>query len=309
MILVVGANSTWQKVAALGVLCPGEVNRLTEITALASGKGVNVLRTLHAIGEEALLLGYAGGLNGSLFRRFLKREKLCFRLQHIAAETRVCTTLIESDGKATEIIDPSPRITRDESEAFAGLFAAALPAAAMLVIAGSAPEGEAEDSSRRFTREAKQRGLPVLLDAVGSRGRAALKAGPDILKINLEELRGLTGRRLDTPALRLDVYRELSERYGLRWVVISDGPRGLEGYDGREALRAAPPAVRALNPIGSGDAVSAGIARAYLAGAGLAEALTEATALGTANCLSLIPGHFDLQQVRRLSRRISATPL
>jgi tagatose 6-phosphate kinase len=304
VILIVGANSAWQKIATLGVLRPGEVNRITGLTAVASGKGANVLRTLKNLAEKGLLIGYAGGLNGGRFRRGLKREKMPARLQTIAAETRVCTTLIEKDGRVTEVIEPSPPVTAAESEGFAGLYSAALPAADLVVIAGSSPENRGEDSHGPFIRAAKQRGLPVLLDAAGAQGRAALESAPDILKINLEEFQTLSAAPVDTPESRLAGCREMMKRYGLRWIVISDGARGLEGYDGRSAWRAEPPAVRALNPIGSGDAVSAGIARAFLSGAGLREALPDAAALGTASCLSLIPGDIQPGGVEELRRRI-----
>jgi 1-phosphofructokinase family hexose kinase len=309
MILVVGPNSAWQKIALLDRICVGEVNRITEITGVASGKGANVLRALKALGEQGLLIGYAGGLNGRRFRRCLEAEALPARLERIAAETRVCTTLIDPDGAATELIEPSPPVTRGEREGFAALVSAALPAASLLVIAGSSPAGEAEDCYARTIREARQRKLPVLLDAAGKLGRAGLEAGPEILKVNLEELEGLSRRSLGTPAARLAAYRELHRRHGLRWIVVSRGPGGLEGYDGSSAWQAAPPAVRVLNPIGSGDATAAGIARSWLSGAGLREALLQAAALGTAACLSLLPGQIDLERFRLLRGDIRVSAL
>jgi 1-phosphofructokinase family hexose kinase len=297
MILVVGPNSAWQKIALLDRICVGEVNRITEITGVASGKGANVLRALKALGEQGLLIGYAGGLNGRRFRRCLEAEALPARLERIAAETRVCTTLIDPDGAATELIEPSPPVTRGEREGFAALVSAALPAASLLVIAGSSPAGEAEDCYARTIREARQRKLPVLLDAAGELGRAGLEAGPEILKVNLEELEGLSRRSLGTPAARLAAYRELHRRHGL------------EGYDGSSVWQAAPPAVRVLNPIGSGDATAAGIARSWLSGAGLREALLQAAALGTAACLSLLPGQIDLERFRLLRGDIRVSAL
>ncbi len=92
MILVVGHNSTWQKTYCLKRIKIGEVNRIESALGLPAGKGVNVSRALRLLGLEALLLGYAGGMNGERFRRALEEEGLKAEFQAIEEETRICTT-------------------------------------------------------------------------------------------------------------------------------------------------------------------------------------------------------------------------
>ena len=79
---------------------------------------------------------------------------------------------------------------------------------------------------------------------------------------------------------------------------------GVEGFDGRDTLHAAAPKIQVRNPIGSGDAVTAGVAHALLRGQPLAEALRLGTALGTANCLNLHPGRIEPGAHREILKRV-----
>ena len=309
MVLAIGHNSTWQKTYRIGSLQRGEVNRIDSAEAFASGKGANVVRALACLGVEGLLLGYAGGANGLRFRRALEQEGLRFELQEIEGETRICTTILEQDRTTTELIEPSPAVLEQERAAFLRLCRAWICEAELLIISGTSLPGEAETCYRDNILEAKRRGVPVLLDSFRSHGRLALSAGPQILKINLRELEALCGRSLESLEERKEAYRGLRENYGLRWVAITMGARGMEGFDGSRFLQAEPPEVACLNPIGSGDAAAAGVALCFYRGQDLAEALLSATALGSANCLNLKPGLILMEQYEELRRRVSLRPL
>jgi len=60
----------------------------------------------------------------------------------------------------------------------------------------------------------------------------------------------------------------------------------------------------AQNPIGSGDAVTAGIAQTLLRGHSLKQALRLGTALGTANCLNLYPGRIEPSEYGEILDRV-----
>ncbi len=299
MILVVGHNSTWQKTYRLKRIKIGEVNRIESALGLPAGKGVNVSRALRLLGLEALLLGYAGGMNGERFRRALEEEGLKAEFQAIEEETRICTTLIE-DQTTTELIEPSPRISEEEREAFSRLFLQNLINSDLLVISGTSVNGEREDCYKSYILEAKKRNIPVLLDSFRTRARDALEAEPEILKINLDELESIYGKSLKEREERENAYRDLRRRYNLSWIVISRGEKGLEGLDRGSFFRAVPPKVSVINPIGSGDSVAAGIAAGFLAGRDFRSALLTGTAMGTANCLNITPGLVNKKDYERI---------
>ncbi len=313
MILIIGQNAAWQKVCALQRLERGEVNRIETVRAFASSKGPNVARAVAALGGEAQVLGYGGGATGELVKSSLEAEGVQGSFVTIHGETRVCTTFVEPSGVTTEVIEPSPAVTRNEREEFRRLFRRLLPAVRVLVIAGSTVTGEADDCYGEFIREGRRHSAVTLLDSACPAALAALSEGPEILKVNLRELREISGLAVDSPTDRVRVWRSLASRYGIRWFLVTMGPAGMEAFDGAVHLRAEPPAVRAVNPIGSGDAATAGAgwtvhemlsasrpAGIFGSRSCLEEVLACATAMGTANCLNPMNGKVEAADYRRV---------
>ncbi|MBN1834345.1 MAG: hexose kinase [Spirochaetales bacterium] len=300
MILVAGHNSDWKKIYRIRRMQVGEVNRLEELHYVAAGKGANTARALTCMGERVLLVGYAGGVNGSRFLDALREEGIPHDFQRIREETRTCVTILEAERHATELIEPSPTVSLAEARGCERRLLRRLPGARVLVLSGTSVEGSPADCYRRYVEAARRRGVPVVLDSYRDHGRLALEASPAVLKINRRELESLVGRALPETADRREAYRALRERYGLSWVIITSGAEAIEGYDGKRHYAVTPPRIEALNPIGSGDAATAGIAACFARGETLAEALRLGAAMGSANCLSLRTGHVDPATVRRL---------
>ncbi len=309
MVLVVGHNLDWKKIFRISRMEMGQVNRLDFSEFFPSGKGANTARALNGLGEKALLLSYSGGDNGRRFRKAFKREGLHCRFVRTEGETRTCITILEDNEQTTELIEPAAAVSAAETKRFFRRFLKSLSAAKLLVIVGTSLPASPEDCYKRYVEEAKKRRIPTILDSYRLHGRAALEAEPEVLKINLAELENLEGERLSDPARRKAAFRQTVEKYNLRWIVITRGAKGSEGYDGSRYLGAVPPPVRSRNPIGSGDAVTAGIGWSLLHGEDLEGALRRATALGTANCLNLYPGRIDQQDYEQLLEAVRVEPI
>lgn len=306
MVLIVGQNSVWQNTYNLTLLTRGAVNRMTSVFASAAGKGSNVARALRFFGEESMLLAYVGGPNGNKFAAACEEDGIRCDFTAIERETRICTTLIEDSGVITEIVEPAPPISEPERRAFHESVARHIGESRLLVISGTAMTGETESCYLEFARDAHARGVPVVLDSYRDHGRRALEASPEVLKINADELSELSGRDCTTAAARRDAARSIRDRYSVRWVVITRGKEGAEAFDDQRSLEAIAPAVDLRNAIGSGDSFTAGVVAALLEGmpaeagppggdfpwnANLERAIRLGTAMGTANCMNLKPGH------------------
>ena len=320
MILILGQNAAWQKVCMLHRLQRGDVNRVQEVRAFASSKGPNVARALRALRGDAKVLGYAGGATGELVRQSLQAEGVSAELIRIAADTRVCTTLAEESGVSTEVIEPAPAVTARERDELRERFRRLLPSARLFVIAGSAVAGETPDCYAELVREARARAVVTLMDAACPQAIDALAAGPQIVKVNLKELQDITGTEVASPAQRVRAWRALAERHGICWFFATMGAAGMEGFDGRVLLHAEPPAVKVRNPIGSGDAATAGAGWAvhqmlaeseprevFSSRACLQETLEAAAAMGTANCLNPINGRVEEADYIDIRSRIRVT--
>lgn len=317
MVLIVGQNSVWQYTYRLPSLASGTVNRVAEVFTSAAGKGSNVARALGLLGKEARLLGYVGGPNGVKFASACREDGIQSDFCEIERETRVCTTLIEDSGRITEIVEPAPHISERERRAHHASFAKHLPSAHVLVISGTAMQGESEDCYLDFVRSAHAQGLPVVLDSYRDHGRRALEAAPEVLKVNGDELAELSRMSCATFEQRGRAAEQILSQSAVRWIIITRGKGGAEAFDGQQAFVASAPEIRLKNAIGSGDAFTAGVVGVLLDhmpssneiasegsssrvsaplrsgfpwNADLAQALKVGTAMGTANCLNLKPG-------------------
>jgi 1-phosphofructokinase family hexose kinase len=314
MLLIVGENLAWQKVCLLPRLVGGEVNRITHVHAFGAGKGQTVARALAGIRGEGEVIGYAGGSNGRLAEESLRGEGIRCAMVRIAAETRVCTTLAEPDGTSTELIEPSPVVTPGERDELRRLCLERLGNARLLILSGTTVKGESDDCYSVLVREAHARGVVTLVDSVCPEARRALEERPAVLKINARELGELAGQPVGTLAERVSACRTLMKKFATRWILVSQGPQGIEAFDGRVLLHAVPPKMSVVNVIGSGDAAAAGAGWAvhemrkrlgddeiFGSPVCLREALLSAAAMGTANCLNATSGkvvHEDYLAVR-----------
>src|SRR5208283_3188436 len=132
------------------------------------------------------------------------------------------------------------------------------------------------------TRMAHAAGALAVVDAQGAALLVSLKAGPGLVKPNRLELAATVGRELKDEAAVTQAMRELNER-GAQRVVVTAGKDPALAFDGRSFWRILAPRIRAVNPIGSGDAFNAGLVWRLMRGDDLGEACRWGSAAGAAN--------------------------
>src|SRR5947209_9864812 len=105
MIVAAGLTPAWQRLLEMTSCQLGAVNRAVRVHSCASGKPVNVARVLHHLAAPARALVPVGGLTGKLMREDLARLGVGARFVEVAAETRICITVIESEEqRSTELV-------------------------------------------------------------------------------------------------------------------------------------------------------------------------------------------------------------
>lgn len=296
MILVVGLSSVWQRTLFFDRFHPGEVNRATRVLETASGKGVNVARVAGLLGMPACVLTTAGGSRGTLFTNALKADRVPALIVPISGETRLCQTLI---GKpvVTELVEEAPPLSPQEVQAVQSAFIKALGKATLVVLSGTVPKGCGDAFFASLARLARQHNIPVLADTQKAQLQQVAREQPALIKVNAAELRDSTGKRTLSGGIR-----ELA-RLGTRQVVVSRGARPVMAFDGKSSWMVSPPAIEAVNPIGSGDAMMAGLATGLARGQSLQAALRLGIACGAANALTETSGVIRPADVKRLLRR------
>jgi len=292
-----------QRLLEYGRLERGSVNRALYSTTGFGGKGANTARMAMQLGGSPVLVGFAGGANGRWLEEMLTRARVDFRHVQVAGETRICQTLVEKDNpQTTELVEEMPPITPSEWRQMLALFALLDLSDAVVPISGKLPAGAPIDAYAQITKMVAEQGGRVVLDAPGEPLLLALEHGPFMVKINEFELLQTCGGE-DVMA----ACRELLKR-GAESVLITRGSRSAFFMSGSEVLEITPPEIVAVNPVGSGDAVMAGIAVELSRGKEISEAILTGIACGTANALNRASGHLNVSDVEQLLPRVRCAP-
>jgi tagatose 6-phosphate kinase len=302
VIVVVCLNPALDVTHHVGAVDWGGVNRPSAVRARPGGKGLNVARTLHALGVDVLVLGLAGGVTGDGVEAALRELGVPAALTPVAGETRRTFTVVDdsvADHGVTAFHEAGPEAGEEEFAGFRRGYEQALEAAAAVVLSGSLPPGLEAGTYATLIETAAAAGVPAVLDTHGEALRRGAAAGPAIVKPNLAELAALAGRPLspgmDRATDRATVEAAAGELDGAEAVVITLGPDGLLAATGDGCWRARPPAATAGNATGAGDAVAAALAHGLVLGRPWDERLRHAAALGAATAAAPVAGEFRRQ--------------
>lgn len=222
----------------------------------------------------------------------------------VSGHTRTCVIVVDPEtGVSTVINETGPRLDESEAADFVENCRSHLIPGTFAIGSGSLPPGVSTLLYRQLSVEAEQKGCRLVVDSSGGALRESLKGRPWAIKVNQQEIAGVTGERDPIRAA------EVARRQGVGHVVVT---RGAEGalYVGLEgAFRVKAPNLRIVNPVGSGDVFTA-ILVAYLRrGETWQKAIRYATAGG-----SLASGNFEprvnsLREVEDLAGRLEVERL
>jgi tagatose 6-phosphate kinase len=287
----------------------GGVNRPRAVRARPGGKGLNVARTLHALGVDVLVLGLAGGITGAGVEAALRERCVPAALTPVAGETRRTFSVVD-DRTVTAFYEAGPTVGEEEFAGFRRGYERALDEATAVVLSGSLPPGLAAGTYATLIEIAAAAAVPAVLDTHGEALRRGAAAGPAIVKPNLTELAALAGPAArsalappaDGAADRATAAAAAGDRAtaaaaagqlrGAQAVVVTLGPDGLLAVTGDGCWRARAPAAVAGNATGAGDAVAAALAHGLVLGRPWDERLRHAAALGAATAAAPVAGEF-----------------
>ncbi|MDH7483958.1 MAG: PfkB family carbohydrate kinase [Spirochaetales bacterium] len=298
VFLCVCLNPVLQKTLVYERIRRGEVNRTSHWRIDAAGKGICASRVLTQLGERALHLTHLGGPTREWFLALCKEDNLEVAWVESHSPIRFCTTLVEeSMGQATELVEESLPVDEGTFARLLDRYREILPQVTTVLLSGTVAQGYPPEAMATLARLAAQAGKHLYLDLKRHDLRACLAYNPVCVKPNLEELAQTMGIPYDSLSeesrareLVAEAGRHFYRSYG-SWLVVTRGTRSTLYWDGT-ALREQEVFLhaRALNPIGSGDAFGAGLARMLERGKSLQEAVLEGTRLGALNAAMLKPG-------------------
>ncbi len=308
MILCIGTTPATQRVMVFRKLTLDAVNRAVTTLDGTAGKSVNVAKVLRALGERPVAAGFLGGDRGEQLRADLEARGIELDFVKVAARTRQCTTLLDASAVTqTELVEESQPVAAADYEELMRVIRRRVQGCRAVVMSGTITPGGPTDLYFHGTQIAHEAGAVAVVDAQGPALLETLRAKPELVKPNRSELAATLGRELKDETAVLAAIRELCQRGAQRVVVTAGKDPGL-AFDGQHWWRVHPPRIDAVNPIGSGDAFTAGLVVSLLRGEDLGEACRWASAAGAANALTLLAGEVRREDVEQLAARSSVEP-
>ena len=287
-----GLTPCIQRTLEFDALTVGQVNRAKKATETAAGKQLNVARLVQTLGGYVRTIGFCGGDNGRRLLAMLEAEGLFMESVPVDGNTRICQSLIDHAAKdVTELVEELPPVSDAEQQAFVDHFLKMRADASLITLSGTLPPTFPPDFYRTLLEGAQ---VPVIIDTHGPALLEALKVSPLMVKLNEHELAATFGS---------EGAQQLLDS-GVEWVLVTLGADGAELFHKSGHWRYGTPNVNVLNPIGSGDAVTAGIAFAINQDRPMPEAVRFGLACGAVQTETLVAGVLDPARARAVENEV-----
>jgi 1-phosphofructokinase family hexose kinase len=303
MIITVTLNAAIDKSLSVPNFRLGRRHRTVEQRTIAGGKGVNIARTLKALGQPVIATGFAGGPTGTRIVEQLTEESILNDFVRIREESRTNTSVLDpTNGQQTEINERGPSVSEREIELFRDKLLYLARGAAIVVFAGSLPPAVEPGIYASLIADLERMEVTTVIDTDGEPLRQAARAEPDVVSPNVLEAEELVGHEFAGEEERSLVVREIAA-LGPREAIMTlpDGCFAQVLVDGHPLLKRA--RIEPREPIaksGSGDAFLAGYLAARYEGRPPDQCLRFGVACGAESTGRLGAGLIDPRDARRL---------
>lgn len=309
MLLTVTLNASIDKRYTVEAFVKEKANRVTRCLVSAGGKGLNVSRAAALLGESVVATGFAGGYAGDFILQELNRENIVADFVHIQEESRTCINIFDQSTKEqTEILEPGPSVSNDSLEEFIRCYSELVTQSTIVSISGSLPGGVTPGFYVRLIDIAKMQHRPVILDTSGAALKAGLRAKPDLIKPNADELEMLLGEKPCGVEQIVQAARKL-HRDGIKNVVVSLGAQGAVYICDEGGFFAQSPKVNVVNTVGCGDSMIASFAKDLPRRIPPKEMLRNAVAVASANAMTENTAFFRKEDYDALRSQIKVSSI
>lgn len=304
MILTVTANPAIDKVYFFDEFVMGEVHRPKKITVSAGGKGINVSKVAHTLGEAVIATGFVGGNAGEFIIKETENYGITAAYTIVNGETRTNVNISDNSGRSGEILEPGPEITKKDVDAYFTQFDTFIDKFDIVCASGSLPKGLDASFYTEIIRRCKAKNKPVIADTSGNAMLTVMNEAPFMMKPNRDELAQLIGY---TPKDQNDIIKALFilKEKGIGLPLVTMGKDGAFAIIDNRCYHFSSPAVAVKNAVGSGDSTVAGIATGICRGMSLFDAIRLGMASGTANTQFHQTGMVSADLVEKYFKEVS----
>jgi 1-phosphofructokinase family hexose kinase len=176
-------------------LRPGTIHRPREVYRVPGGKGFNVARAAQTLGADVVATGVLGGDSGAWMVAMLGRAGIRIAPVPGVQPTRTCLSIADQAcGTLTEMYEPAPLITpRSWSTLLSTVVRLCDEHPSWVSLSGSLPPGPVPEALADLVAAARDAGAKVAVDTHSTALAAAVGAGADLVKVNVQEAAALLG--------------------------------------------------------------------------------------------------------------------
>jgi 1-phosphofructokinase len=305
MILTICPNTALDKIIFIKEWIPGTPMRTNHMVTCVGGKGLNSAVVLHHLGSETVGMGFFAGKIGEELVELLEEYGIIpepiwvggtNRIAHVIAEEK---TNIHSHVIVGELV-----VSAEQKQEFVNKFKKRVKEAEWVIFAGSLPPTINVDFYYELISIAKDANVPSLIDSQKQYIIEAIKAKPDIVKMNWEEFEWTFNKKAETLEDLILLAKQLYLEKNIKNLVITLGKRGILALttEGNYFVKA--PFQQPVNAAGAGDAVSSTIAYRLSQGDSWESALRWSSAVSAATVLTERTGDVEMTDVERIFKDV-----
>ena len=271
---------------------------------IPAGKGINVAKAIKTLGEDVRVVGVVHENNQAQFIQYLNEIGIETYFISVPGATRINITLIETGvGQTSHINSASAGVPSSAESEVLHYFESNVASGDICLLRGSIPKGMSSDAYKKLIKICKEKGAVVLLDTHGDALKMGVRAKPHMVKPNLEELEGFFNEKIQG-VHHIALKGKRIEDMGVGYVFISLGFDGMIAINENDCLLCSAPSVRAVDTVGSGDAVVAGLTVGYKRQFSFTEMCRMAMACGSSNAMHFGPGNITRDEVWQLMEEV-----
>jgi tagatose 6-phosphate kinase len=307
MIITVTLNPILERRLEYSAVTYGAANRDPVETLNAGGKGINVSRQLNQLQLHNNAFTFTGGFSGKIFRKIIAEEEINASYVQIKDETRNGTVVIDRrENKVSTFFGRNSVIEVSESNEFLSRLERMIVNCEMLVLSGSSPSPSTDQIFPAAIRMANEMDKITVLDTYGKHLVECIEASPTIIHNNIDELASVYNLPDESSILTLldNLYSK-----GIKQAYITNGPEPFFASNFDFHFKIFNPPIDEKDPVGSGDAFTAGICYGWHNNLTFEETAVISSSLGAANASVYDVCRCSMQDVEQLRENVRVVPV
>ncbi|WP_058484941.1 1-phosphofructokinase [Defluviitalea phaphyphila] len=283
MIYTVTLNPAVDQTIIIDNFKINEVNRVVDAREDVGGKGINVSKMIKNLKGKSVALGIIGGNKGEFIEEQLKSMGIDTDFVKKDTNTRTNIKIVDKvNDTFTDINEKGGEVDYTIIKNIEEKILKTVKTGDILVLAGSVPSNVGSDIYNKWIKMCNEKKVKVFLDADGDLLKQGVKAGPYLIKPNIDELERLFNKKIENINQCISLTKELLFKYGIEIIVVSMGGDGALVITKNNCIKVKALKVEVKSTVGAGDSMVGALAYALDNGYPLEEAIKLSVAASTA---------------------------